>query len=147
MSSSVSVERKRRPRPLDVIEVIVLDASALLALANREPGWEVVARHATNQDSTISAVNYGEVLQKALRRGVAAGHIDFGMDVLGITVSPFGRLDARLPASFYRHRSGLSLADRVCSALARSLSSPAYATDRLWEKWAPEFNVQITVIR
>lgn len=127
--------------------MIVLDASALLALANKEPGWGVVARQATNQDSTISAVNYSEVLQKAARLGVVAETIDSAMDVLGITVSPFGRLDARLAASFYRHRSGLSLADRVCLALARSLASPAYTTDRLWETWAPELNVQVTVIR
>ena len=106
--------------------MIVLDASALLALMNKEPGWEVVARAATNQDSTISSVNYAEVLQKAARLGVAAEIVDSVMDGLDITVSPFGRLDARLAASLYRHRSGLSLADRVCLALARSLSSRAY---------------------
>ncbi len=127
--------------------MIVLDASALLALVNREPGWDVVAREATNQDCTISAVNYAEVLQKAARLGVAAEAIDSAMDALGVTVSPFGRLDARLAASFYRHRSGLSLADRVCMALARSLTSPAYTTDRLWDSWAAEFSVEVVVIR
>lgn len=97
----------------------VLDASALLALLNQESGWQVVAEHVVSQDTTISAVNYAEVLQKATSHGVAAEEIDAQMDVVGITVSPFGRLDARLAASFYRHRSGLSLADRVCLALAR----------------------------
>ena len=86
--------------------MIALDASALLALMNKEPGWEVVARAATNQDSTISSVNYAEVLQKAARLGVAAEIVDSVMDGLDITVSPFGRLDARLAASLYRHRSG-----------------------------------------
>jgi ribonuclease VapC len=105
--------------------VIVLDASALLALVNREPEWDVVARGAAGSDATISSVNYAEVLQKAARRGVGAEDIDTGLDALGITVSSFSRLDARLAASFYRHRSGLSLADRVCLALARSLASPA----------------------
>ncbi len=47
--------------------MIVLDASALLALINREPGWEVVARAAAGDDATISAVNYSEVAQKAWR--------------------------------------------------------------------------------
>jgi hypothetical protein len=73
--------------------VIALDASALLALMNKEPGWDVVARAATNQDSTISSVNYAEVLQKAARLGVAAEIVDSVMDGLDITVSPFGRLD------------------------------------------------------
>ena len=127
--------------------MIVLDASALLSLVNKELGWQLVARHVVNQDSTISAVNYAEVLQKANRLGVAAEDIDAQMDALGVTVSPFSRLDARLAASFYRHRSGLSLADRVCLALARSITSPAYTADRLWADWADEFDVQVIVIR
>jgi ribonuclease VapC len=127
--------------------VIVLDASALLALASRETGWELVAREAAVEDATISAVNYAEVLQKAGQIGLVAEDVDQEMDALGITVTPFGRLDARLAASFYRHRSGLSLADRVCLALARSLSSPAYTTDRLWEQWAAELDVQVVTIR
>ena len=106
--------------------LIVLDASALLSLVNKEPGWDLVARQTVNQDVTISAVNYAEVLQKANRLGVAAEDIDALMDTLGLTASPFSRLDARLAASFYRHRSGLSLSDRVCLALARSITSPAY---------------------
>ena len=104
--------------------MIVLDASALLALINTEPGW-----------------------QKAARLGVPAEAVDGELDALGITVSHFGRLDARLAASFYRHRSGLSLADRVCLALARSLSSPAYTTDRVWQDWSDDLAVDVQVIR
>jgi ribonuclease VapC len=128
--------------------VIVLDASALLALINREPGWEVVARAAAgDDDATISAVNYSEILQKAARVGIAAEEIDSALDELAITVTPFGRLDARLAASFYRHRSDLSLAGRVCLALGRSLSSATYTTDRTWSNWADDFGVQVVVIR
>lgn len=128
-------------------DVIVLDASALLALLNREAGWEVVASAATGEDATISSVNYTEVLQKAARRGVGAEVVDSVLDSLGVTVTPFSRLDARLTASFYRHGSGLSLADRVCLALARSLSSPAYTADRAWQQWAEPFGVRVSVIR
>ena len=127
--------------------MIVLDASALLALLNQEPGWEVVARAAAAEDVTISAVNYSEVLQKAARIGVASEEIDQVLDELAITVTPFGRLDARLAASFYRHRSDLSLADRVCLALGRSLSSPTYTTDRQWLNWADDLGVRVVVIR
>lgn len=125
--------------------MIILDASALPTLVNKEAGWDFVARQAVNQDATISAVNYAEVLPGRL--GVAAEDIDAQMDALGITVSPFSRLDARLAASFYRHRSGLSLADRVCLALARSVASPAYTADRLWSSWADELGVDVVVIR
>jgi PIN domain nuclease of toxin-antitoxin system len=127
--------------------VIVLDASALLALINREPGWEVVARAAAGDDATISAVNYSEVLQKAARVGIAAEEIDAALDELAITITPFGRLDARLAASFYRHRSDLSLADRVCLALGRSLSSTTYTSDRSWLNWADDLGVHVVVIR
>lgn len=127
--------------------MIVLDASALLALINTELGWDVVAREAGSNDATISSVNYAEVLQKAARLGVPAEDVDGELDALGITVSHFGRLDARLAASFYRHRSGLSLADRVCLALARSLSSPALTTDRIWRDWADDLAVEVRVIR
>jgi PIN domain nuclease of toxin-antitoxin system len=127
--------------------VIVLDASALLALINKETGWEVVARAAAGEDATISAVKYSEVLQKAARVGIAAEEIDHSLDELAITVTPFGRLDARLAASFYRHRSDLSLADRVLLALGRSLSSASYTTDRNWLNWADHLGVQVVVIR
>ena len=62
--------------------MIVLDASALLSLANKELGWQLVARQVVNQDATISAVNYVEVIQKANRLGVAAEDIDAQMDAL-----------------------------------------------------------------
>jgi predicted nucleic acid-binding protein len=75
--------------------VIVLDASALLALVNREPEWDVVARGAAGSDATISSVNYAEVLQKAARRGVGAEDIDTGLDALGITVSSFSLASTR----------------------------------------------------
>jgi PIN domain nuclease of toxin-antitoxin system len=127
--------------------VIVLDASALIALIKDEPGADVVSRQAANDDATISSVNYAESLQKAARVGVTAEQVDAALEGLGITVSPFGRLDARLAASFYRHGSNLSLADRVCLALARSLSSPAYTADRPWTSWADDLGVEVRLIR
>jgi len=106
--------------------VIVLDASALLALFNQEPGWQRLTSALVDDDSTISAVNYAEVLQKAGRVGVPAETIDAQLDELGVTVSPFGRLDARSAASLYRHRSGLSLA--TGSAWALPAAWPARPT-------------------
>ena len=50
--------------------MIVLDASALLALIKQEPGWDVVATAAAAEDATVSSVNYSETLQKAARLGV-----------------------------------------------------------------------------
>jgi len=88
--------------------VIVLDASALLALLHPEAGWEVVAGAAATETATLSAVNYAEVVHKAAQHGLAAEDVDAALEALDVTVSPFGRLDARLAASFYRHCSSLS---------------------------------------
>jgi PIN domain nuclease of toxin-antitoxin system len=127
--------------------VIVLDASALLALLHKEAGWQLVAGETAGNDATISAVNYAEVLQKAAAHDLRAEQVDGALQALGVTVTPFGRLDARLAASFFRQGSGLSLADRVCLALARSLSSPAYTADRVWQTRADELGVEVQVIR
>lgn len=66
--------------------MLVLDASALLALFNQEAGWQRLAGAIVDDDSTISAVNYAEVLQKAARIGVPAETIDAQLDELGVTV-------------------------------------------------------------
>jgi predicted nucleic acid-binding protein len=60
--------------------VIVLDASALLALIKQEPGWDVVAAAAAVEDATVSSVNYSETLQKAARLGVQPEVVDSRLD-------------------------------------------------------------------
>ena len=111
----------------------LLDASALLALLNQEPGWHRLASALVDDDATISAVNYAEVLQKAARVGVPAEAVDAQLDGLGVTVSPFGRLDARLAASLYRHQSGLSPTGFVWAwpAAWRARPTPLTASGKL----------------
>jgi ribonuclease VapC len=58
-----------------------------------------------------------------------------------------GSRSSGLAASFYRHRSDLSLADRVCLALGRSLDSATYTTDRHWLTWADDLGVRVVVVR
>lgn len=48
---------------------VVLDASALLALLNREPGHEEIARRNTSR-AAISAVNLSEVAAKLAESGM-----------------------------------------------------------------------------
>ena len=95
--------------------MIVLDASALLALINNEPGADVASRAAAANDATISSVNYAEVLQEIARLGVAAEDVDAELDALSVTVSHLGRLGARFggvllprPLGPQPGRSGLS---------------------------------------
>ena len=72
---------------------VVLDASALIAFLRGEPGAEVV-RHVI-AGSSISAVNYSEVLKKTIEVGGMAGFGDAQVGTLTINVVPFDEQQAR----------------------------------------------------
>lgn len=112
---------------------VVLDASALLTVFNGEPGAERVIE--ALPASVISAVNLAEVAAKLQERGMPDGRIRANIDALELTVMPLdGRLAIdtgllRAPTRF----AGLSLGDRACLALAKSLGLIALTTDRAWQ--------------
>ena len=96
----------------------VLDASALLAMLQGEPGSTLVLRHAAA--SWISAVNMAEAYGKLIARGVPgeyAMEMAFGA-VKGVMAFNDGQ--ARLTAGLLQQTRalGLSLGDRACLALA-----------------------------
>ncbi|MHB8618978.1 MAG: PIN domain-containing protein [Chloroflexota bacterium] len=123
----------------------VLDASALLATVHQEPGAEVVKQHL--EDAVISAVNWAEVVQKALAWGVDVQRMRAYIDSLRVLIVPFDADAADAAAGLWieTRRAGLSLADRCCLALARRLRIPALTADRAWAQLA--INVDIRVIR
>src|ERR1700679_2706460 len=53
--------------PSTSVTSVVLDASALMAFLHSEPGGDIVWQ--ALPDALISAVNYSEVLKKAIERG------------------------------------------------------------------------------
>lgn len=111
---------------------VVLDASALLALLAREPGWEVVA--ATIPGAVISAVNLSEVVAKLADRTVPGDAIRAAIEGLGIEVAPF-ESELAYAAGLLRPLTrghGLAFGDRACLALARQRDSVAVTADRLW---------------
>jgi PIN domain nuclease of toxin-antitoxin system len=111
-----------------------LDASALLALLNEEPGHETVA--SVISEAVISAVNLAEVVGKLADQGIADQELRRAIDALGIAVIPFDEAQA-YAAGLLRpqtRRAGLSLGDRACLGLARLRKAPAYTTDRGWRK-------------
>jgi len=125
-------------------EVVVVDASALLAMLNGEPGSDVVA--AALGIAAMSAVNWSEVVQKVTDRGVSAEGLADEMGALGLEILPFdleaAELTARLRAAGAR---GLSLADRACLATARNRGWPVVTADRAWA--ALDVGVEVRVIR
>lgn len=110
----------------------VLDASALLAMVQSEPGAEIVEEAVDH--GAISTVNWSEVYRRVLARGVAVAGLRDEVESLGLDIVPFSVEDAELAAELgppTRHL-GLSLGDRACLALAGRLGLPALTADRSW---------------
>lgn len=110
----------------------VLDASAILALLNDEPGAEAV--QAVLDSAVVGAVNLSEVVAKLADSGVPEGTIREALDELELRVVPFDQVQA-YAAGFLRpatRSAGLSLGDRACLSLAERLGAPALTTDRRW---------------
>ena len=117
----------------------VLDASALLAYLNDEPGAEAV-EEALSSGARVGAVNWAEVLSKVAEKGGDPGLLEDRLErsgVLGqaLRVMPLTREDALIIGELrpLTKEAGLSLADRACLALAIRLSLPALTTDRAWK--------------
>lgn len=113
---------------------MVVDASAVLALVNAEPGWERVAE--VLPDAVMSAVNVSEVVGKLADHGMPREEIRTLLSGLGLTVVPFD-LEAAFAAGVLRAVKGgkrLSLGDRACLSLARSRALPALTADRYWSR-------------
>ncbi|HET6467681.1 MAG TPA: type II toxin-antitoxin system VapC family toxin [Geminicoccaceae bacterium] len=122
-----------------------VDASALLAVFNRERGVEVVAPLLPG--AAISAVNLSEAITKLIERGMPEGEIRALVGRTTLQIHPFDA-PAAFEAAALRPPTralGLSFADRACLALARSLALPALTGDRTWAKL--ELGIEIRVFR
>ena len=125
---------------------IVLDASALLAVLNRESGAEKLTPELLSS-AISSTVNLAEVHGKLVERGLSP------RDAWEAALSP-----VREAASFTAEHAktagdlitqtrslGLSLGDRACLALGLTLGAPVYTSDKSWKKL--NVGVRIHVIR
>ena len=123
----------------------VLDASALLAFLQDEPGADLV--DTVLADSCISAVNWSEVVQKALVAGVDVQGLKSDILALGLDILDFTDQQAEIAATLWvdGKKVGLSLGDRACLALADFLGLPVLTADRAWSKLAVP--MKVTVLR
>jgi ribonuclease VapC len=127
---------------------IVMDASALLALFNDEPGADVVMK-AFNQPCLLSAVNHTEVLTKLLDKGLSPADVATVMTSVDLKIVTF---DAAQSADAAWQRDvtraiGLSLGDRACLALARAKNAVVLTADRPWLQVAKAVGVEVRCIR
>lgn len=112
----------------------VIDASALLALLNVEPGAAEVAA-VLESGARVSSVNLAEVASKLTDYGMSDDDVGETLDNLGLIVEPFTEAQARKAGALSAPTrvGGLSLGDRACLALASLTDSIAVTTDRRWK--------------
>lgn len=126
----------------------VLDASALLALIQNEPGAELVSETITHDKAVISSVNLSEVIAKLAESGMPEAAIRDFQDQLPVEVIDFKQATA-LEAGLLRpstRQFGLSLGDRACLATAKTMGHlPILTADKSWAKLGEDF--KITVLR
>jgi len=125
---------------------MILDASALLALLQNEPGAEKVA--SVIGQSKMSSVNWSEVVQKLARHDSEAATIRPDIEALGLIIVPFDAEQAEATASLWSIAKpfGLSLADRVCIQLGMSMNEKVLTADTVWEK-VEHANLRVELIR
>lgn len=121
----------------------VLDASAVLAVLNGEPGADLIVP--LLGEAMMSTVNYAEVTSKLIGSGAARSEARNAILSLGIDVADFDlglaeRTGELRPLT--RHR-GLSLGDRACIALAEREGIPVVTTDRTWRDILPGLEIRV----
>jgi PIN domain nuclease of toxin-antitoxin system len=123
----------------------VLDASAVLAVLNSEPGGDKVSGHLSG--GLMSAVNAVEAGTRLVDAGMTPDIANEAIGLLGMTIVDFdGELAAMATALRPATReAGLSLADRACLALAVRENLPAITADQLWS--SVDVGVKVEMIR
>ena len=125
---------------------IVLDASAILALLNKEHGSKTVELNIPK--GLISAVNLSEVISVLGNIGMSHHDAIKLTDDLLHEVIPFDKAQAAVAAEMrsVTKSLGLSLGDRACIALGQKLQLPIYTADKIWNEVQLD-NIDIRLIR
>lgn len=131
----------------------VLDSSALLAWMFDENGKSVVSK-AFETGCVISAVNWSEVVQKAVDRGISIDMLYGRLKAENIlhvvlTIEGYEEQLATKAGGVYpmTKAAGLSLGDRACLCLAIAKQVPVFTTDTAWPKVSDALDVDVRLIR
>lgn len=126
--------------------ITVLDAAALMAELNGEPGSEQVID--AYPGVVASAVNVAEVIAKLTERGATVEETAEIAARMRCPVQPFDAAQALLAGQLRgpTRALGLSLGDRACLALALTVGADrVLTTDRAWLRL--DLGLDVRVIR
>ncbi len=127
----------------------VLDASAIIAFLQGEPGSELVQLALQSQHCVVTAANHAEIIAKSLDRGVSPDAIQTILAELAYVVIDIKAVDG-IQAGYMRAATravGLSLGDRLCLAVAQRLKALVLTADRPWLSMAQPLGLEIRCIR
>jgi PIN domain nuclease of toxin-antitoxin system len=124
---------------------VVLDASALLMVLQREPGCKLVESHLGR--AVMSAVNLAEVATVLGRRGLSGYSVLADVYKIVPDIRPFDAEQASLTVTLDEKTKafGLSLAARACLALGVSTGYLVLTADPTWLNL--DLGVEIEVIQ
>jgi ribonuclease VapC len=127
------------------VSSVVFDASAVLAVLNRERGHDKAAP--LLHGAAISAVNYGEVLKKTIEFGGSIPTVQLLLGKQSLRVVPFDVAHAVKAALIWPQSKpfGLSFADRACVALGLLLDLPVVTAEENMSK--VDLPVKVKLIR
>ena len=127
----------------------VLDASALLALAHGERGYELVEEIIQSKQTVVSSVNIAEVGAKLIDNGLPETQLlrilqQFQVDIVDFNIEQAVRSASIRPLT---RSFGLSLGDRACLSLAQLMGGCVVTADRVWSDVEDLLKVKIIQIR
>jgi PIN domain nuclease of toxin-antitoxin system len=129
---------------------ILLDASALLAWLQGEPGAETIQTLlASGTPCLLTAATHAEVITKSLDRGIDPAALRTILANIGYTIIDI-QGDDGAAAEWIRDATrahGLSLGDRLCLAVAQRLQVQVHTADRPWLLVADALQLDIRCIR
>ena len=129
--------------------IAVLDASAVIAFLQGEPGHNMVRQVLREGRCVVSAVNQCEIIAKCVDRGMDRDVIQMVLAELDYKVADVTAQDGE-NAGWLRAQTraiGLSLGDRMCLALAQRLQAVVLTADRPWLTLVQQTGLDIRCIR
>ena len=117
---------------------VVLDASAILAVINAEPGHEKLTPELL-ASAVSSTVNLAEVQAKLVSRGWTPDEAWEDATSPVYEMVPFDAQQAKISGGLITQTRtlGLSLGDRACLALGIALNAPVFTAEKAWKKLKP----------